>query len=57
MEHAGMVGALLASMVLLALLVSPGVVIGAVGAVGALTAAAQRCGRAASAAGSTMFIR
>lgn len=55
-----MVGALLASMVLLALLVSPGVVIGAVGAVGALTAAAQRCGRAASAAsaaGSTMFIR
>ncbi len=49
-----MVGALLASMALLALLVSPGVVIGAVGA---LTAAAQRCGRAASAAGSTMFIR
>lgn len=55
-----MVGALLASMVLLALLVSPGVVIGAVGAVGAvgaLTAAAQRCGRAASAAGNTTFIR
>lgn len=49
-----MVGALLASMVLLALLVSPGVVIGAVGA---LAAPAQRCGRAASAAGNTTFIR
>lgn len=49
-----MVGALLASMVLLALLVSPGVVIGAVSA---LTAPAQRCGRAASAAGNTTFIR
>lgn len=46
-----MVGALLASM---ALLVSPGVVIGAVSA---LTAPAQRCGRAASAAGNTTFIR
>lgn len=49
-----MVGALLASM---ALLVSPGVVIGAAVVSAALTAPAQRCGRAASAAGSTMFIR
>lgn len=52
-----MVGALLASMVLLALLVSPGVVIGATVVSAALTAPAQRCGRAASAAGNTTFIR
>ncbi len=49
-----MVGALLASM---ALLVSPGVVIGAAVVSAALTAPAQRCGRAASAAGNTTFIR